>query len=43
LVWWAILTILTLHLRSIGKQLPDSEYPDFRAALTAAIKMIDSK
>lgn len=43
LVWWAAQTILTLHLRSIGKKIPDKEYPDFRAALDEAIKMIDAK
>ena len=43
LVWWAAQTILALHLRSIGKKLPDREYADFRKALTEATKMIDSK
>jgi len=41
LVWWAALSIITLHLRSVGKKLPDKEYADFRAALNEAIKMID--
>jgi hypothetical protein len=43
LVWWAVLTILTLHLRSIDKILPDKEYVNFREALAEAIQIIDTK
>jgi hypothetical protein len=43
LVWWAAQTILTLHLQSIGRKLPDREYADFREAVAEAIKVIDTK
>jgi hypothetical protein len=43
LVWWAVQTILALHLRSIGKKLPEIQYSTFRELLDQVIKMIDNK